>query len=76
MQKQIIETRARKKNRGLHIDLDKFRLCRKCVEGVMPLATGCQLLAVNEYLKRGNNALEVLMTKWAVEKGLLKKDQS
>ena len=58
----MIEARAGKKNRCMHIDLDKCRLCGKCVEGVMHLASGCQMLAGNEYLKRHNNALNVLMT--------------
>ena len=45
MQEQMIETRARKKNSGMHIDLDKHRLCGKCVEKVIQLASGCQMLA-------------------------------
>ena len=73
MQKQVIETRARKKNRGMHIDLGKCRLRGRCIKGVMYLANGCQMLAVNEYLKRHNSTLKVLMTKWAVEKGYLEK---
>ena len=64
-----------KKNRGKHIDSAKFRLCGKCVEGVQRLASECKLPAGNEYLMRHNDALKVLMTTWAVSKGLLEQDQ-
>ena len=47
----------------------------KCVEGVMHLAYGCQMLAGNEYLKRHNSALKVLIITWAVVEGLLKRGQ-
>ena len=75
MQEQIIEIVAWKKNKGMHIDSDQCRLCEKCVEGVMHLAPWFQMLAGNEYLNRHINALQVLMTTWAVEKRLLKKGQ-
>ena len=35
IQKQMMETREWwRKNRDMHIDLDKSRLCGKCIEGV------------------------------------------
>ena len=60
MQAQMIATKAWKKNIGMHIDLNKCRLCRKCVQGVMRLAPGCQMLAGNEYLKRHKNAWKMI----------------
>ena len=62
MQEQMIESRVGKRNRGMHIDSDKCRLCEKCVEGVMHLVSECQMHAGNEYLKKHKNALKVLMT--------------
>ena len=59
----------------MHIDSDKRQLCWKCVEAVMHLASVCQMLVSNEYLKRNNNLLNVLITTWAVEKRLLKTGQ-
>ena len=57
----------------MHIDSDKCRLCRECVEGVMHLALEWQMLASNEYLKRNDNVIKVLMTTRVVEKELLEK---
>ena len=74
IQEPLIETRVLKKNRGMHIDSDKFRLCWKCVE-VMHLASKCSMLAGNEYLKRHNNVLKFLMTTLAVKKEQLEKCQ-
>jgi len=75
MQEQMVETRAWKKNRGIDIQTDKCRLCGKCSEGVLHLASGCQLLAGTDYLNRHNNVLKVLMTAWAIENKLLEEDQ-
>ena len=61
--------------RCMHIESDKCQLWRKCAESVMYLASRCQLLAGNEYLKRYNNTLKVLMSTNVVEKEMLKKDQ-
>ena len=39
-------------DRGMHIDSGRCWLCGKRVEGVMHLASGCQMQAGNAYLKR------------------------
>ena len=69
MHKQTIETRAWKKNRGVHIDSEKCWLCEKCI---CHLGVKC-LLAMSTW--RHNNVSKVLMTTWAVDNGLLQKGQ-
>jgi hypothetical protein len=76
MQEQMVETRAWKKNRGLHVDTEKCRLCRNQAEGVMHLTSGCQYLAANEYLTRHNNLLKILMVAWSKEHNLIDTEQS
>ena len=60
----------KKNNKGMRMCL----LCGKCA-GVMQLASGCQLLAGNECLKKHNNVLMFLTTTWVGKKELLKKCQ-
>ena len=67
MQEQIIETRTCKRNRGMHINLDK------CVEWIVDIASGYTALAGNECLKKHNNVLKVLMTTWLCRKDCWKK---
>ena len=47
----------------MRIESDKCLVCGKCA-GVMQLASGCQLLAGNECLKKHNNVLMFLTTTW------------
>ena len=70
LQKQMIETKAWKKTRGL-VDDDKCRLCVEHRETVQHLLSGCKKLAGSEYVKRHDNTLNVLAVNWAIENGLL-----
>ena len=74
MQEQMVETMSWKKMRGLS-DTDQGRLCRKLKETtVQHLLAGCEKLACTEYVRRRNNALNVLAVRWAINNGVLPLD--
>ena len=76
MQKQMVEIRAWKKNRGLTNETDLCRMCGKFSEGVLHLALGCEFLAGSQYLTRhNNNVLKILTTAWTRDNQLLDDDQ-
>ena len=70
MQKQMVESKAWEKIRGL-IEDDKCRLCGEYRETIQHLLSGCKKLAGSEYVKRHNNTLKVLAVKWAMEMGIM-----
>ena len=53
------------------IDQDKSKLCQECIETVQHLLARCKKLAGSEYVKRHDNALNVLAVQWAITNGLL-----
>ena len=59
LQEQIVETRAWKKLRELTDD-ETCRLCGETKETVQHLLAGCKKLPGTEYVRRHNNALQVL----------------
>ena len=66
----MIEINAWKKLREL-VDEDKFRLCEAFRETVQHLLAGCKKLAGSKYVRRHENALEVLAVHWAIDNKLL-----
>ena len=72
MQERTIETKTLKKNRGIHIDSGMFRLCGKCVEGV--IVSRCQMIAGNEHMNR-QQSFEGSEDNITVKKGLMEQGQ-
>ena len=66
----MIETKAWKKLRGL-ADENKCRLCGAFRETVQHQLAGCKTLAGSEYVRRHDNALEVLAVHWVIDNKLL-----
>lgn len=52
----------------------KFRRCSK-FSGVPILTSECHMLTRNEYLRRDNNVLKILLATWATQNGLLEDGQ-
>ena len=75
VQKQMVETRGWKTNRGLPVEKDKCRICRQPKETVMHWLSGCTRLTAIEYLKRRNNVLMILRVALAVKEGMLEKNK-
>ena len=75
VQKQMVETRGWKTNRGLPVEKDKCRICRQAKETVMHWLSGCTRLTAIEYLKRRNNVLMILRVALAVKEGMLEKNK-
>ncbi|CAH1393385.1 unnamed protein product [Nezara viridula] len=60
IQEQVIATKAYRKHIcGEGID-DLCRLCKKAVESIQHVTSGCTILAGKEYLQRHNNAAKVV----------------
>ena len=76
MQKQMIKTRAWKRNRVLVVNTDFCRLCSEVPERVMNIISGCKMLASREYLTRHNNLLKILVVAWCKENELMERDQA
>ena len=60
VREQMIETRAWKANRCLHLESDKCGICRQAKETKIHWLSECTRLVATEYLKRHNNALMIL----------------
>ena len=73
MQEQMVETMAWKKMWGLS-GIGQCRLCWKQNETVQHLLAGCKKLASTEYVRRHNNALKVLVVRWAINNDVLPPD--
>ena len=73
-QEQMIKTRGWKASRGLNVTTENCRLCDAYKETVMHILSGCKVLAGSDYLKWHNNALMVLIVKWAKQESLLPSD--
>ena len=76
MQEQMIRTRTWKRNRGLVVDTNIFRVCGEVSEGVTLVTSGCKMLASREYMTRHNNLLKILMLAWCKENELMERDQA
>ena len=61
MQEQMIRTGTWKRNRGLVVDTNIFRVCGEVSEGVTLVTSGCKMLASREYKTRHNDLLKMLM---------------
>jgi hypothetical protein len=72
LQKRIIETRARKKLRGI-VEQGKCRRCGIERETVHHLAAGCSKLASTEHTRRHNNALMILVVQPVLPQPLVQK---
>jgi queuine/archaeosine tRNA-ribosyltransferase len=73
LQKQIIETRARKKLSGL-VEQGKCRLCEMERETVHHLVAGCSKLVSTEHTRRHNNALMILVVQRGTQHEMLPKE--
>jgi queuine/archaeosine tRNA-ribosyltransferase len=73
LQKQIIETRARKKLRGL-VEQGKCRLCEMERETVHHLVAGCSKLVSTEHTRKHNNALMILVVQRGIQHEMLPKE--
>ena len=62
-----------KECRGLPVESDKCRICRKAKKTLMHWLSGCTRLAATEYLKRHNNTLMILCLALGIQAGLLGK---
>ena len=76
VQKQMVKTRLRKGNRGLHVKSGKSRICRKAKKTVMHWFSVCTRLAAMIYLKRHNNMPMILCVTLRIQERLLGKMQN
>eukprot|EP00112_Aurelia_sp_Birch-Aquarium-sp1_P009614 Seg2098.1 transcript_id=Seg2098.1/GoldUCD/mRNA.D3Y31 product="hypothetical protein" protein_id=Seg2098.1/GoldUCD/D3Y31 len=68
---QMVETRKWKAIRGIAVRDENCRLCGEYSETVEHVLAGCRVIAGTEYLRRHDNALNVLAVAWCKQQGIL-----
>ena len=76
IQEQAVTTNYIKKKYHHTSETDKCRLCKKSLETIHHIISGCEQLAKTEYLKRHNNVAKEVYIRIAEDTQLLVKDEN